>query len=60
MNWMVIFVKVNPATIRPKLGFTRDVSRIGHFGTGGLEITLSKAEDLEEAKPLIELSYAAS
>jgi predicted transport protein len=43
-----------------KKGFTRDVSDVGHFGTGDLEITLTNAEDLEKAKPLIERSYAAS
>ena len=30
------------------------------LGTGDLEITLSKADDLDKAKPLIELSYGAS
>ena len=41
-------------------GFTRDVSQVGHFGTGDLEITLSKSDDLERAKPLIQRSYDAS
>ncbi|SEO09587.1 hypothetical protein SAMN05216227_104622 [Pseudorhodobacter antarcticus] len=33
---------------------------LGHFGTGDLKITLSKAEDLEKAKFLLELSCGAS
>jgi predicted transport protein len=41
-------------------GFTRDVSKIGHYGTGDLEVTLSEAEDVERAKPLFEQSYQAS
>ncbi len=57
---ILIFVKVDPSTVQLETGFTRDVSNLGHFGTGDLEITLSKAEDLEKAKPLIELSYGAS
>lgn len=57
---ILMFVKVDPSTVQLEPGFTRDVSDIGHFGTGDLEITLSKAEDLERAKPLIELSYGAS
>ena len=57
---ILIFVKVDPAMVQLETGFTRDVSNVGHFGTGDLEITLSKAEDLEKAKPLIELSYGAS
>lgn len=57
---ILIFVKVDPATVELEAGFTRDVSNVGHFGTGDLEITLSKADDLDKAKPLIELSYGAS
>jgi predicted transport protein len=57
---ILLFVKVDPATVKLEAGFTRDVSNVGHFGTGDLEITLSKVEDLERAKPLIELSYGAS
>lgn len=57
---ILLFVKVDPATIRLEPGFTRDVSNLGHFGTGDLEITLSKSEDLERALPLIRLSYESS
>lgn len=52
-----VFVKVDPATVTLEPGFTRDVSNIGHFGTGDLEITLSKQEDLAKAMPLILRSY---
>jgi predicted transport protein len=41
-------------------GFTRDVSNVGHFGTGDLEITLTKPEDLDLAMPLIKRSYEDS
>lgn len=57
---ILIFVKVDPSTVQLESGFTRDVSNVGHFGTGDLEITLSKAVDLDRAKSLIELSYGAS
>ena len=57
---ILLFVKVDPSTVQLEPGFTRDVSNLGHFGTGDLEITMSKAEDLDRAKPLIELSYGAS
>jgi predicted transport protein len=57
---ILIFVKVDPSTIKLESGFTRDVSNVGHFGTGDLEITLSKAEDLDRARPIIEMSYGAS
>jgi predicted transport protein len=55
-----VFVKVDPATIVLEPGFTRDVSNIGHFGTGDLEITLPTPDDLERAKPLIKRSYDES
>ena len=57
---ILLFVKVDPASIQLDPGFTRDVSNIGHFGTGDLEITLSKPEDLERAMPLIKRSYENS
>ena len=41
-------------------GFTRNVSDIGHFGTGDLEIVPSRPNDLERADPLIRASYEAS
>lgn len=55
-----VFVKVDPASLTLEPGFTRDVSNVGHFGTGDLEITLSKPEDLERAMPLIRRSYEDS
>jgi predicted transport protein len=38
-------------------GFTRDVRKIGHFGTGDLEVTIRSQVDFDRAKPLIEQSY---
>src|SRR5262245_16204949 len=54
---ILVYVKVDPSSLVLEPGFTRDVSDIGHYGTGDLEITLSKSEDLERAKPLIQRSY---
>lgn len=54
---LLVFVKVDPRSVTLESGFTRDVSAIGHFGTGDLEITLSTVDDLEKAKPLILASY---
>lgn len=39
---------------------TRDVTTIGHFGTGNLELTLTSKADIEKARHLIELSYEAN
>jgi predicted transport protein len=57
---ILIYVKVDPASIQLEKGFTRDVHAIGHYGTGDLEITLQNDEDLEQAKVLLLRSYEAS
>ncbi len=57
---LVVFVKIDPDSIELEPGFTRDVRKIGHFGTGDLEITVTTPDDLERAKPLIVTSYEAS
>ena len=54
---LLVYVKINPDTIECEEGFTRDVRKIGHFGTGDLEITLTSRADFERAKPLLEQSY---
>ncbi len=41
-------------------GFTRDVTRLGHHGTGDLEVRLRSERDLERARDLFRLSYAAA
>lgn len=55
-----LFLKVDPSTVVLEDGFSRDVSSIGHFGTGDLEVTVNTHEDFERAKDLIIVSYEAS
>jgi predicted transport protein len=50
-------VSLNPDHIELAEGFTRDMRRIGHWGTGDLEITLRTLADLERAKPLLRRAY---
>jgi predicted transport protein len=57
---LLIYLKVDPVGIDLQPGFTRDVSNIGHYGTGDLEVTLAQMEDLERSKPLLQQSYEAS
>ncbi len=57
---IIVFVKSDFDHVRPEPGFTRDVRKIGHFGTGDLEITIRSDDDLERAKPLIVKSYEAN
>ena len=60
MGYLKAYVKVNPDGLEIEEGFTRDVRKIGHFGTGDLEITLRAREDFERARPLFEISYEAN
>jgi predicted transport protein len=57
---LLVYLKVDPASIDLRPGFTRDVSNIGHFGTGDLEVTLAQIEDLERSKALLQQSYEIS
>lgn len=57
---LLVYVKVSPDHVTLEPGFTRDVRRIGHFGTGDLEITITSSGDLERAKPLVMASYEAN
>ncbi len=57
---LLVFLKINPDEVTLEGGFTRDVRKLGHFGTGDLEVRLSSVDDLERAQPLIEKSYDAS
>lgn len=59
-NNIVVFVKSDFQNLVYENGFTRDVRKIGHFGTGDLEITIASHEDLEKAKPFIIKSYEES
>lgn len=53
---MKLYLRLDPEKIEiPEIG--RDVSDVGHYGTGDLELEISKEEDLETAKPFIEKSY---
>ncbi|MGC4005862.1 MAG: DUF5655 domain-containing protein [Pirellulales bacterium] len=57
---ILIYVKLDPSQLELEDGFTRDVSQIGHFGTGDLEITIRTNADFEKAKPLLLKSYEGS
>jgi predicted transport protein len=54
---IVVFLKLEPSEFDLEDGFTRDVSNIGHFGNGDLEVTIHNRKDLERALPLISNAY---
>lgn len=57
---LVVYVKHLAPVSVVEVGFARDVTSIGHFGTGNLELTLKTKLDIEKARHLIELSYEAN
>jgi predicted transport protein len=54
---LVLFLKLNYKDIQNPPKNSRDVSKIGHYGTGDTEVTIESIEELEEIKGLIEKSY---
>lgn len=52
-----LFVKLDPKVDPGPEGISRDVSAIGHFGTGDLEVTLRDLDDLERTKPWLTKAF---
>ncbi|WP_435598268.1 DUF5655 domain-containing protein [Streptomyces anulatus] len=57
---LLVYLKVDPAAVDLIPGFTRDVSGLGHHGTGDLEVQLRTPRDVERAQELFRASYAAA
>src|SRR5690606_33076348 len=56
---LLVYLKVDPKDVDLLPGFTRDVSGLGHHGTGDLEVQLRTPRDVERAQELFRASYAA-
>lgn len=56
---ILLFLKIDPNEHNGPPGISRDVSNIGHYGTGDLEVTIRSMEDVETAKSHIEQAYQA-
>jgi len=55
-NKIILFLKINPKEIKiPNNG--RDVSNIGHYGTGDFEITINNSEEMEMSKEYIKNAF---
>jgi predicted transport protein len=52
-----LFLKLEPKQLKPLPANARDVTDIGHFGTGDLELLLTSTDDLEDAKKLVVAAY---
>lgn len=51
------FLKLDPDTVSLESGFTRDMRKINHFGTGNLEVTIRSDADVDKALPLFDRAY---
>lgn len=52
-----LFIKLRASDIEAPPKFYRDVTNVGHYGTGDTELTITTESELEEVKPFIELAY---
>lgn len=56
-NRLTLYLKLDTNTIAYEEGFTRDVTQIGHYGTGNVEVSISNRTDYEKAKILLDRAY---
>lgn len=56
-NKITLYLKLDPTEFKMMSSNMRDVSKIGHYGTGDLELVLKTSEDLEEAKRIVKMAF---
>ena len=57
-NRVGLYVKLDPKKVNaPKELACRDMTNIGHYGTGDVELSVRSQSDLELVKPLLEQAY---
>jgi predicted transport protein len=54
---VILYLKLDPKSLQKLPPIARDVSKIGHFGTGDLEVIIADQKDFEVAKPFIDMAY---
>jgi predicted transport protein len=54
---LLLYLHIDPAKALHVLPNARDVTNIGHWGTGNLEVVLTTLADLDAAKPWIAAAY---
>ena len=54
---VIVRTKLDPSSVELEDGFTKDMTNIGHYGTGDLEIELKNDADFQKAKVLIDRAY---
>lgn len=56
-KYILLFLHLDPSKMTLVKGFTRDVSKVGHWGTGSLQVSINNMSDFERAKPLLIQAY---
>ncbi|AVS76603.1 DUF91 domain-containing protein [Paracidovorax avenae] len=54
---VLLYLHLDPGPVTTAMKNARDVTHIGHWGTGSLEVTLTSMKDFEEVKPLLMAAY---
>lgn len=54
---LLLHIRLDPQTVIFEDGFSRNVTGIGHWGTGDVEVSIKNNEDIEKVKTLIERAY---
>lgn len=54
---VMLWLKLDPAAVQLEEGFSRDVTTVGHWGTGNVELNVRDEASLEKAKALLLRSY---
>lgn len=52
-----VWVKMDPKTLDTSLSFARDVSKIGHWGVGDVELAVNSLDRLRDAEDFIRRSF---
>lgn len=52
-----VWVKINPKALDPSEAFARDVSKIGHWGVGDVELAIDSLQRLRSAEKFIRESF---
>ena len=56
-NRVLLYVKLDPKKVDAPKRLARDMTNIGHYGTGDLELSVRNQNDLDIVKPLLEQAY---
>lgn len=54
---VILHLKLDPKKFPFEKGFSRDVTKIGHYGTGNIQLRLKTIYDFEKAKQFIRQAY---